>query len=52
MSKIFNNSADEYLERHRETLILTGILGFTGECVQGLNEIKKGGGKDIDELED
>ena len=52
MSKSFEELADEYLERHRETLILIGIPGFTEECIQGLSEIKKGGGKDINDLED
>jgi len=52
MIKIFEELANEYLERHRETLILIGIPGFTEECIQGLKEIKKGSGKDINDLED
>jgi hypothetical protein len=52
LSKIFEELVDEYIERHRETLELVGILGFVEECKRGLEEVKKGGGKDISELED
>ncbi|OGF58643.1 MAG: hypothetical protein A2Y62_20145 [Candidatus Fischerbacteria bacterium RBG_13_37_8] len=52
MSKIVEELIDEYIERHRETLELIGIPGFVAECQQGYQEIKKGGGKDIDDLED
>ncbi|GIW48409.1 MAG: hypothetical protein KatS3mg078_2286 [Deltaproteobacteria bacterium] len=52
LSKIFEELVDEYIERHRETLELIGIPGFVEECKRGLEEVKKGGGKDISELED
>ena len=52
LSKIFEELVDEYIERHRETLELIGIPGFVEECKRGLKEVKKGGGKDISELED
>jgi len=52
LSKIFEELVDEYIERHRETLELVGIPGFVEECKRGLEEVKKGGGKDISELED
>jgi len=52
LSKIFEELVDEYVERHRETLELIGIPGFVEECKRGLEEIKKGGGKDINELVD
>lgn len=52
LSKIFEELVDEYIEKHRETLELIGIPGFVKECKEGLEEIKKGGGKDINELDD
>ena len=52
LSKIFEELIDEYIERHRETLELIGIPGFVEECGRGLEEIKKGGGKQLNELFD
>ncbi len=52
LSKIFEELVDEYIEKHRETLELIGIPGFVKECKEGLEEIKRGGGKDINELDD
>jgi predicted transcriptional regulator len=52
LSRIFEELVDEYIERHRETLELIGIPGSVEECKRGLEEVKKGGGKDISELED
>lgn len=51
LCKIFDELVSEYIERHRETLELIGIPNFVDECKEGLNEIKEGGGKDLDELE-
>ncbi|UCC38622.1 MAG: hypothetical protein JSV96_12410 [Candidatus Aminicenantes bacterium] len=52
ISKILEGFVDEYIERHRETLELIGISNFIEECKEGLEEIKEGGGKDINELDD
>lgn len=52
LSKIFEEFVDDYIERHRETLELIGIPNFIEECKKGLEEIKEGGGKDINELDD
>ncbi len=52
MSKIFEELLDEYIDRHRESLELIGIPGFVEECKKGLEEIKKGDGKDINEMVD
>lgn len=52
LSKIFEELADMYIERHRETLELLGIPGFAEECKKGLEEIQEGGGKQLDELVD
>ena len=43
---------EEYIERHRETLEFLNIPGFAKECKNGLEEIKKGGGKTLIELDD
>lgn len=51
LSKIFEELVDDYIERHKETLELIGIPGFVEECKEGLEEVKRGGGKDIDELD-
>jgi predicted DNA-binding protein len=50
LTKIFDELAEEYIERHRETLELLRIPGFLEECREGLEEIKSGGGKPLDEL--
>ena len=52
LSKIFEELADEYIERNKETLELIGIPGFVAETKDGFEEIRKGGGKFIDELDD
>ncbi|NOR21559.1 MAG: ribbon-helix-helix protein, CopG family [Candidatus Aminicenantes bacterium] len=52
MSKIFEELLDEYIDRHRESLELIGVPGFVEECKKGLEEIKKGDGKDINEMVD
>ncbi|MBA7649136.1 hypothetical protein ES703_56930 [subsurface metagenome] len=52
LSKIFEELLDEYIDRHRESLELIGIPGFVEECKKGLEEIKKGDGKDINEMVD
>ena len=52
MSKIFEELADEYIERHMETLELAGIPGFVDTCRNGLEEIRRGGGKDLNDLAD
>ena len=52
LSKIFEELVDEYVNRHRESLALIGVPGFVEECKKGLEEIKRSGGKDINELVD
>jgi len=52
INDILNELIDEYIQRHKETLELLAIPGFVEECKEGLEEIKKGGGKTLDELED
>ncbi len=52
LSKIFEELVDEYVKRHRESLELIGVPGFVEECKKGLEEIKRSGGKDINELVD
>ncbi len=52
LSKIFEELLDEYIDRHRESLELIGVPGFVEECKKGLEEIKKGDGKDINEMVD
>ncbi len=52
LSKIFEELVDEYVNRHRESLELIGVPGFVKECKKGLEEIKRSGGKDINELVD
>ncbi len=52
LSKIFEELVDEYVNRHRESLELIGVPGFVEECKKGLEEIKRSGGKDINELVD
>lgn len=51
LAEIFGELADEYIERHRETLILLRIPEFVKECKDELEEIKAGGGKTILELD-
>lgn len=52
LSKIFEELVDDYIERHKETLEMLRIPGFLEESKKGLEEIVKGGGKDINELDD
>ncbi len=52
LSKIFEELLDEYIDRHRESLELIAVPGFVEECKKGLEEIKKGDGKDINEMVD
>jgi predicted transcriptional regulator len=49
MSRIFEEMADEYIRRHRETMELLRIPGFLDECREGLEEIRQGKGKRLDE---
>ncbi len=51
LSDIFTELTDEYIARHKETLDLLSIPGFLEECREGLEEIKKGAGKALDELD-
>lgn len=51
LTDIFEELSKEYIERHKETLALVGLPGFVEECVQGLEEIKTGNGKTLDELD-
>jgi len=52
LSKIFDTMAEEYISRHMETMELLKIPGFDTECLNGLNEIKKGKGRSLNELAD
>lgn len=52
LSKIFEELVDDYIDRSRETLELIGIPGFLQESIEGLGEIKAGGGTGLDDLED
>lgn len=52
LTDIFTDMADEFIERHRESLELIGIPGFVDECRHGLEEIKAGKGKALGELAD
>jgi hypothetical protein len=52
MSKIFEHMTDEYILRHRETMELLSVPRFVQECKAGYEEIKKGGGKPLNELDD
>ncbi len=52
INEILNELVDEYIERHKETLELLSIPGFLEECKEGLEEIQRGGGKTLDELDD
>ncbi len=52
INDIINELIDEYINRHRETLELLSIPNFLEECREGLEEIKRGGGKELSELDD
>jgi len=52
LSKVFDKLADEYISQHLETMELLKMPHLLSECVEGLEEIKKGKGKDLSELED
>ncbi len=47
ISKIFEEFAEEYISRHMETMELLKIPDFYEECIEGVKEIKKGGGEKI-----
>jgi len=51
LADIYEEMTVEYIERHRETLQLLAIPGFLDECIEGMEEIKAGGGKDLSELD-
>jgi len=51
LSDIFSEMADEYIDRHRETLEFLNIPGFAAECKEGLEEIRAGGGKSLSDLD-
>ncbi len=51
LSEIFKFFTEEYILRHRETMELLNIPNFYEECIKGMREIKKGGGKNLDEME-
>lgn len=51
VSKIFEEFAEEYISRHMETMELLKIPDFYKECIEGVEEIKKGGGKKLSELD-
>ena len=51
LADIYEEMTVEYIERHRETLALLAIPGFLDECIEGMEEIKAGGGKDLSELD-
>lgn len=50
LTDIFSEMTDEYIERHRETLLLLNVPGFAKECKDGLKEIKRGGGRKLNAL--
>ncbi len=52
LSKIFEELAEEYINRHKETMEILQIPGFVEESKKGLEEIKSGKGKNLDDLED
>jgi hypothetical protein len=52
LTDIYTELTDEYIRRHKETLQLLSIPNFLEECREGLDEIKSGGGKLLNELED
>ena len=51
LTDIYTELTDEYIRRHKETLQLLSIPNFLEECREGLDEIKSGGGKLLNELE-
>ena len=51
VSKIFEELTEEYISRHMETMELLKIPDFYKECIEGVKEIKKGGGKKLSELD-
>ena len=52
LSDIYTELTDEYIGRHKETVELLGIPGFLEECKEGLAEIRAGGGKTLNDLDD
>ncbi|MBF0557571.1 MAG: hypothetical protein HQL08_02200 [Nitrospirae bacterium] len=51
LSDIYTELTDEYIARHKETLDLLNIPGILEECKEGLEEIRAGGGKDLNALD-
>lgn len=51
LSEIFDELSDEYINRHKETMELLKLPAFLEECKEGLEEIKKGGGKKLIEMD-
>jgi hypothetical protein len=52
LNDIFNQLVDEYIERHLETLEILRDPEVVKSCLEGLEEIKAGGGTDLNELDD
>ena len=52
LSKVFDGMAEEYISRHMETMELLKIPDFHAECVAGLEEIKRGKGRNLSEMAD
>ena len=52
LSKIFDELIEEYINRHKETVEILKVQNIVYECTEGLDEIKSGKGKDLDDLED
>ncbi|MFO0751969.1 MAG: hypothetical protein U0411_01420 [Thermodesulfovibrionales bacterium] len=52
LADIFEELTEEYIKRHQETMELLKVPGFADECKQGLEDIRAGKGKSLDELDD
>ena len=52
LSKIFDELVEEYIERHKETMEILRIPNIEKECREGLEEIRSGKGKNLNDLED
>jgi hypothetical protein len=52
LADIYEELTADYIERHRESMELLAIPGFLEECLEGMEEIRAGGGKDLSELGD
>jgi hypothetical protein len=51
LSDIYTELTDEYIKRHNETLELLNIPGLLEECKSGIEEIRAGGGRDLNALD-